>query len=120
MILHVLRDFQFAQGFWNSFPPPLQGSLFYGVGVADWMRLNCRSTIRTSSLCITWGSIFPFGLWGLWLHRNNLVFGRGAVRTDLKKDVVAKATEYPLLGVNARVKGIHTTIQLAASSRELG
>ena len=34
-ILHVLRDCPFAQGFWKSFPPPLQDSLFYGAGVAD-------------------------------------------------------------------------------------
>ena len=40
------------------------------------------------------------------------MFGRGAVRTDLKKDVVAKAIEYALLGVNARAKGIRTTIQI--------
>ena len=61
-ILHVLRDYPFAQGFWKYFPPPLQDSLFYGTGVANWMRLNCCSTYCTFSSGITWGDIFPFGL----------------------------------------------------------
>ena len=40
------------------------------------------------------------------------MFGRQKVRTDLKKDVVAKATEFSPLGVNARAKGLRTTIQI--------
>lgn len=78
----------------------------------DWMRLNCHSTKCTSFSGINWGNIFPFGLWGLWLHHNSVVFGQEGVRNDLKQDVVAKATEFSLLGVNARTKDLRTTIKI--------
>ena len=40
------------------------------------------------------------------------MFVRQKVQTDLKKDVVAKATEFSPLGVNAGAKGLRTTIQI--------
>ena len=64
-IIHVLRDCPFAKWFWNSFPQPMQASLFYGSRLADWMRLNCRSTKVSLCLGINWGVVFPFGIWGL-------------------------------------------------------
>lgn len=90
----------------------MQEALFYGADIVDWMRLNCRSTKCTSFLGIGWGNIFPFGLCGWWLHCNNVVFGRERVQNDLKQDVVAKVTEYPLLGVNARTRSLRTTIKI--------
>ena len=34
-IIHVLRDCHFAQCFWNSFPQPMQPSLFHGTRLMD-------------------------------------------------------------------------------------
>ena len=64
-IIHVLRDCPFAKWFWNSFPQPMQASLFYGSRLADWMRLNCQSTKVFLCSRINWGVVFPFGIWGL-------------------------------------------------------
>ena len=111
-IIHVLRDCPFAKWFWNSFPQPMQASLFYGSRLADWMRLNCRST--KVSLCsgINWGVVFPFGIWGLWLYGNSIIFDRERPQNDLKREVMAKAIEFVFLGANDRLGGHHTTIKI--------
>ena len=51
-IIHVLRDRHFVQCFWNSFPQPMPPSLFYGTRLMDWLRLNFRSTKKSSCLGI--------------------------------------------------------------------
>ena len=40
-IIHAFRDCHFAQYYWNSFPSPIQATLFYGANLLDWLRLNC-------------------------------------------------------------------------------
>ena len=66
------------------------------------MRLNCPIG----------GVVFPFGIWGLWLHRNSIVFNRERPQNDLKREVMAKATEFAFLGANDRPGGHRTTIKI--------
>ena len=73
-ILHALRYCPKEQLFWNSPSPPFQRNLFYGVHLVDWLKLNCKSSKSYHSLNITWGILFPFALWTLWLHRNCTAF----------------------------------------------
>ena len=73
-ILHSLRDYHEAQVFWKAFPPPMIKNLFFGTKLEDWLRLNNRSSKVYSSSSITWGIIFPFGIWSLWFCKNDTIF----------------------------------------------
>ena len=62
---------------------------------------------------INWGVVFPFGIWGLWLHRNSVVFGKERTQIVLKKEVMAKAIEFSFLGANGRHGCHRTTIKIS-------
>ncbi|KAK7843484.1 putative ribonuclease h protein [Quercus suber] len=63
-IIHALRNCPKAQSFWNSFSPPCSAASFYDTQ-----------------------------LMVLWLHRNNLVFGKSATQKDLKAETLVKAAK---------------------------
>ena len=92
--------------------PTYAMSLFYGSRLVDWMRLNYRSTKVSPCLGINWGVVFPFGIWGLWLYGNSIIFDRERPQNDLKREVMAKAIEFAFLGANDRPGGHHTTIKI--------
>ena len=100
-IIHVLRDCPKAHLLWNSFPPPIQSNTFYGVHLGDWLRINCKSQ-HPSLLGIPWSIMFSFGIWSIWLHRNNVIFINGPPYKPLLAGTLAKATEYAFLGINGR------------------
>ena len=61
-IVHVLRDCRVAQTLWTSLSPPMPNSLFFGLHLTEWLRLNyCKSNTHSSS-GIRWDIIFSFGV----------------------------------------------------------
>lgn len=78
----------------------------------DWMRLNCRSTKDSPCLGINWGLCFRFGIWGHWLHRNSVFFGKERTQVDIEKEVMAKAIEFAFLGAFGKCGGHRTTIKI--------
>ena len=102
-IIHVLRDCPIAQQVWNSLSPLMLPNLFFGANLLDWLRLNCKSQCPCT-LGISWGILFPIGVWNLWLHRNRVIFKNEAPNKISKSDILSKAAEYAFLGVNGNKK----------------
>ena len=59
-----------------------------------------------------WGILFPFALWTIWLHHNNIVFGRSHLQKYSKAEVIAKATEFLHLGINGKQISVKKKIQI--------
>ena len=72
--------------------PPLSASLFYGSSLKDWLRLNCCCSWVSSLSNISWGTIFSFGIWSLWIRRNNVIFRNERQPCNLRTDAIARAT----------------------------
>ncbi|KAF3953637.1 hypothetical protein CMV_020937 [Castanea mollissima] len=51
---------------------------------------------------ISWGIIFPFGAWSLWLQRNRVIFRDHTTHRPLMAEILAKASEFAYLGLNER------------------
>ena len=111
-IIHTLRDCPTTQTFWNSLNCPIQRNLFYGTSLVSWLNLNCHSSKNSTISSIEWSILFPFALWTLWLHRNNIVFGRAPNHQDLKAETLAKATEFLYIGINGKQIRTRQTIQV--------
>ncbi|KAK7814391.1 hypothetical protein CFP56_003205, partial [Quercus suber] len=101
-ILHCLRDCREAQALWKAFPPSLAENIFFGTNLMDWLRLNCQTNKLPSSLSFNWGIIFPFGLWTLWLRRNNFIFQNSGLPRNLRDKVISRATEFAHLSISAK------------------
>ena len=99
-IVHVLRDCLVARSLWNSLLPPMSASLFLGLHLNDWMRLNCCKMNNHATTGIRWGIIFSFGIWTLWLHRNGVLFRNERAQKNLEPEVLGKAVEFAYMRVN--------------------
>ena len=110
--IHALKDCHEAQVFWKSFRPLMAGSLFYGSNLIEWLRLNCLSSKVSPSSGINWEIIFPFGIWSLWLRRNNIIFRNENYRRNLKANVLSKAIEFAFIGISGKQARSRTKIQV--------
>ena len=90
----------------------MSDSLFFGLHLNDWLRLNCCKMDTHSSSGIRWGIVFSFGLWTLWLHRNRVLFRNERVQDNLKPTVLAKAVEFAYIGINEKLNTTHRSIQV--------
>ena len=53
------------------------------------------------SVAIAWSTMFSFGLWNLWLHRNDIIFKHKRDHLNLKKLTLLKALEYwAIMGIS--------------------
>ncbi|KAF3947173.1 hypothetical protein CMV_026659 [Castanea mollissima] len=111
-ILHCLRDCREAQALWKAFPPPLAASTFLGTSLVDWLKLNYRTNKLLPSPSFSWGIIFPFGIWTLWLRRNNFLFRNAGLPWNLKAEVISKASEFTYLGTNMKFARPQIKIQV--------
>lgn len=101
-IENALRDCPAVQSFWNSFSPPIHPSLFYGINIIDWLRLNCQSSCKCGVSEIDWGVIFPMVVWSIWLRRNNMAFERLGNHIYLLSQTLMKATVVAYLSLNGK------------------
>ena len=111
-ILHTLRDCLKAQSFWNSLSSPFQSNLFYGLQLVDWLNLNCKTSMSSLSSNINWSILFPFAVWTLWLHRNCIAFDNPHHHKDLKRETMAKASEFLYLRMIEKHNPVMVKIQV--------
>lgn len=112
-ITHALRDCREAQVFWNSLAPPLSSSLFYESGLKDWLKINCCCP-RVSSLSnISWGTMFAFSIWSLWIRRNNFIFRNERQPCNLRTDAIARATKFAFLESNGKLTCAKSPIKVS-------
>ena len=92
-----------VRAFWDSFPPSIHSNLFYGVNLSDWLKINCTSH-KAAGIGISWGIIFPFGVWSLWLRWNMVIFRNHTTFKPIIAETLAKVSEFAYLGLNERHK----------------
>ena len=58
------------------------------------MKRNCQSPTRTPYGILPWKVLFPFGIWQLWFHHNNIVFCNGKRNENLLTQCIGRSTEF--------------------------
>jgi hypothetical protein len=103
-LIHLLHDCPDSIAFWNAFRFPNVGNQFYSASLVNWINANC-SVSFTHDHNIPWQTIFSFGIWNLWLRRNQFVFNPGASFPDPIATTISFASEfYYLIGSYSKVK----------------
>ena len=80
-LIHLLRNCPDSVAFWHSIkiPPPCVNA--FSFSCADWFLANCSSTVLHAN-SIPWQTVFAFGVWTLWIRRNQVVFKAGSILPD--------------------------------------
>jgi ribonuclease HI len=103
-LIHMLRDCPDSIAFWSSFRYPSLGRHFYSASLFDWMHSNCLDS-STHDHNIPWQSLFSFGIWSLWLRRNQFVFKPDSHLLDPVVNAISHASEFfYLVGSYSKVK----------------
>ena len=105
-LIHVLRDCPDFIAFWKAFRYPALGNHFYSTSLNDWIHSNC--TVSSShGHNIPWQTIFSFGVWNIWLRRNQVVFKLDSPLSDLVANTISFALEFfYLIGSYSKVKNM--------------
>jgi ribonuclease HI len=103
-LIHMLRDCPDSIAFWSSFRFPSLGNHFYSASLFDWIHSNCIAT-STHDHNIPWQTPFSFGIWSLWLRRNQFVFKLDSHFLDPLVNAISYASEFfYLIGSYSKVK----------------
>jgi ribonuclease HI len=103
-LIHMLRDCPDSIAFWSSFRFPSLGNHFYSASLFDWIHSNCIAS-STHDHNIPWQSLFSFGIWSLWLRRNQFVFKPDSQFLDPVVNAISYASEFfYLIGSYSKVK----------------
>ena len=73
---HVLRDCPDSISFWNSFKIHNSYGQSFTLPVFEWVQVNCTSSCSYDNH-LPWQSEFSFGVWNMWLRRNQIIFNFG-------------------------------------------
>jgi hypothetical protein len=92
-LIHMLRDCPDSIAFWNSFRFPSLGFQFYSASLLDWIHINCTAS-STHDHNIPWQTLFSFGIWSLWLRRNQFVFKLDSCFLDPVVNAISYASEF--------------------------
>ena len=92
-LIHCLRDCPDSVAFWQAIKVPSSCVNAFSFACSDWLFTNfSSSTLHTNS--IPWQTVFAFGIWTLWLHKNQIIFKAGSVLPDLAVCAISHASEF--------------------------
>ncbi|KAK2446428.1 hypothetical protein QL285_017240 [Trifolium repens] len=74
-IMHMLRDCEDAQNYWNQFITEDNWAKFFSLGLYAWLEWNISNNHIGASNTY-WPTFFGVSVWSLWKDRNKLVFSR--------------------------------------------
>ena len=69
------------------------GTQFYSASLNDWIHSNCIDSF-THDHNIPWQTIFSFGIWNIWLRRNQVVFKPNSPFSNLVANTISFASEF--------------------------
>ena len=109
---HVLRDCPDSISFWNDIVPPQCSLISFNLPFIDWLRANCISLVIHPSSHIKWQTVFSFGLWNLWLRRNQVIFKPGTSLSNTPAFTISFASEFFCLWDNEKNPKISQSITI--------
>ena len=99
-IVHLLRDCHVVANCWQNLGIGVCTPEFYSMSLPIWLENNCKSIKTSNHLQIPWSTIFAFGIWTIWNHRNSVVFKNKPISHSIHKEIIHKAVEYSFIAQN--------------------
>ena len=99
-ILYLLRDCEFTSNCWQNLGIGNFSSEFFSLDIHSRLEENCKLDKRTGYLQIPWSTLFAFGVWILWQHRNRVIFKNFTPNQNIYKEIVQKAAKFAYCAQN--------------------
>lgn len=100
-IVHLLRDCNVATNCWQNLGIGVLSPEFYSLNLPIWLEYNCKSVKTSNHLQIPWSTIFAFGIWTIWNHRNSVVFKNKPINHSIHNEIIHRAAEYSFIAQNS-------------------
>ena len=108
-LIHMLRDCPDSISFWQAFNIPAACKQSFSFPVSEWLHFNCTSTCSFDGT-LSWQSVFAFGLWNLWLRRNQVFFNARPCLPDPFTSTMSYTSEFfCLLGKGPKCRNLNPT-----------
>lgn len=95
-ISHALRDCRLVKPLRHQLGYHNSSSFFFSQDLKTWLSSNANSRSTRKFNGVPWHFIFPFAIWLIWKHRNQVVFNNKEINPNLIKVITMQATEYVL------------------------
>ena len=92
-LIHCLRDCPDSVAFWQAIKVHSSCVNAFSLACSDWLFTNCSSS-TTHANRIPWQTFFAFGIWTLWLRRNQIIFKAGSILPNPAVCAVSHASEF--------------------------
>ena len=93
-ILHMLRECPIAQRFWCLAGCPLELFYSFSLDLDRWLLINANCFRLTVDKDYEWKNFFLFGIWNLWIQRNQKAFKAKPCNPDLLRFVEMQVCEF--------------------------
>jgi ribonuclease HI len=92
-LIHCLRDCPDSVAFWQAIKIPSSCVNTFFLACSDWLLTNCSSSTSHANR-IPWQTVFAFGIWSLWLRRNQIIFKAESILPNPAVCAVSHASEF--------------------------
>jgi ribonuclease HI len=92
-LIHCLRDCPDSVAFWQAIKIPSSCVNTFILACSDWLFTNCSSSTSHANR-IPWQTVFAFGIWSLWLRRNQIIFKAKSILPNSAVCAVSHASEF--------------------------
>ena len=117
---HLLRTCEFAQIFWKQLNYPHMLTDLFNKPIKEWLEGNCNKNSVYGCWGISWGIVFPMGIWHLWLRHNTCVFRTGIADSKAIEKCKLSAAKFFAVGMRTKLNILKTLIPVAWRKPPLG
>ena len=103
-ILHRLRNCKAAKNTWSRLGI-IPNISFYKGSLHCWLEKNCKDNACRLNNQPLWRIVFPFAIWLLCKHRNNVVFRDFHTQSNVHNDTLFSALEFQHYVLNPKHSG---------------
>ncbi|GLT63048.1 hypothetical protein SLA2020_356420 [Shorea laevis] len=92
---HLIRSCPVSIAILSAVLPGVLSQDQLNLDFLSWLKTNCSRMNTNVVLNIPWAVVFCFAVWGIWLHRNQLIHGSNPYGTATSKRLILeKASEF--------------------------
>ena len=91
---HALRDCHVVKALWYQLGVCQSNSNFFTQDLRSWLKSNATAKSNQSQRGLHWNTLFPFAIWLIWKHRNQVVFKNRGANPTLANMIIMQATEF--------------------------
>ena len=93
-VAHAFRDCHIVKAVCYQLGVCQSNSNFFTQDLRNWLKSNATAKSNESHRGLHWNILFPFAIWLIWKHRNQVVFKNRGANPALANMIIMQATKF--------------------------